>query len=398
MKHFSQDGSDQPLVIRPEVHWPLKHQRGTPLYQSKLGPLAKPRKTGETMSASTRSGKSLDYDAGDGDLGVLAARALARVHSQGGLAVAAVPVPPRPLEELIRHDRGKEAFQGNTGPSPASTSRRRSCRASKPRTLLTFDPNQNDVDSWMKFQRTDGSVLIEDHHDQYARTGIVLHRLNRFLREGNEIKDVAARHDALLSILRHVNDEFVAMNITYTLWAGTLLGAYRHHSIIPWDDDVDIAISGEDTKRLRMIMIERAKLEISQRGSSLRNATSDESANTVAETPRYQWIIRARKDSDIIVAKVADVRNGYYVDIFNLYRNNGADFVSTFFKSPKCFPVEAMIPSRPCVLGSHIYECAQDPEVVLTINYPNGLEVPSDKMREVKYGAVYEGIIDSIQE
>ena len=32
------------------------------------------------------------------------------------------------------------------------------------------------------------------------------------------------------------------INATYMLYAGSLIGSYRHHDIIPWDDDIDLFI------------------------------------------------------------------------------------------------------------------------------------------------------------
>ena len=40
-------------------------------------------------------------------------------------------------------------------------------------------------------------------------------------------------------------------NVTYFMYSGTLIGSYRHHGMVPWDDDVDVVVSIEDAEILK---------------------------------------------------------------------------------------------------------------------------------------------------
>ena len=42
-----------------------------------------------------------------------------------------------------------------------------------------------------------------------------------------------------------------AINVTYVMFGGTLVGSYRHHGFIPWDDDVDLLINGTQKHALQ---------------------------------------------------------------------------------------------------------------------------------------------------
>jgi hypothetical protein len=33
-----------------------------------------------------------------------------------------------------------------------------------------------------------------------------------------------------------------AYNVTFFMYGGTLIGSWRHHDLVPWDDDVDFAV------------------------------------------------------------------------------------------------------------------------------------------------------------
>ena len=57
--------------------------------------------------------------------------------------------------------------------------------------------------------------------------------------------------DVLRRLLRTFVQTVDAVNITYLMYGGTLLGSYRHHGIIPWDDDVDLMVDAAKRSQLK---------------------------------------------------------------------------------------------------------------------------------------------------
>jgi len=68
-----------------------------------------------------------------------------------------------------------------------------------------------------------------------------------FTRHKMESKDFA-RAKQMFKDLTEVMDE---AGIQYTIMFGTLLGAVRHHGIVPWDDDIDLSVPENQRHLLR---------------------------------------------------------------------------------------------------------------------------------------------------
>lgn len=72
--------------------------------------------------------------------------------------------------------------------------------------------------------------------------------------ERKEISDKELRKIEL-DILTAVHNVCEEHKIAYYLWGGTLLGAIRHGGFIPWDDDIDIAMTRSDFEAFQRVFL-----------------------------------------------------------------------------------------------------------------------------------------------
>ena len=65
------------------------------------------------------------------------------------------------------------------------------------------------------------------------------HNMKINLDEYVKVTDYFDIQNMLRDLMQEVHLICEEHNLTYNLFAGTLLGAVRHGDIIPWDDDID---------------------------------------------------------------------------------------------------------------------------------------------------------------
>jgi len=108
--------------------------------------------------------------------------------------------------------------------------------------------------------KTNRSTPI-DAGSKYRKAHNVSHRLdfrsqNRN-RKSNETRKFGrqltrSERATLLTMFGSTARALRAGNVTFWMDGGTLLGSYRHHGLIPWDDDVDLVLHRSHKRRARL--------------------------------------------------------------------------------------------------------------------------------------------------
>jgi lipopolysaccharide cholinephosphotransferase len=114
---------------------------------------------------------------------------------------------------------------------------------------------------------------------------------------------------ALLEMLVELDGICKKNSIGYCMIAGTLLGAVRHKGFIPWDDDLDVAMTRENYLMFR----KACESDLDKTRFFFQDHTTDK---------HYRWGYGRllRKDSEFVRAgqEHMKMRNGIFLDVFPL--------------------------------------------------------------------------------
>ena len=204
----------------------------------------------------------------------------------------------------------------------------------------------HDAPQYMLQPTCTGIMVKEKHHDELSLS--VDHRLVKYRKgpalSGNMIKK------RLHFLLEHVDTVMKVSKVDYVIAGGTLLGAWRHHGLIPWDTDVDVVITNNSLPILEKYL-------------------------STIDNDNIIWIFRTGLHSDIIPIKVVDQNSGYYVDIMICFIKNNicSNRWGVLDKRPYDYPLTDLFPSRACLFDHLEVQCPPNPISILTVEYNSSI-------------------------
>ncbi len=143
------------------------------------------------------------------------------------------------------------------------------------------------------------------------------------------VKLTQEEHHKIIYELLYILDDFCSQNnIRYFLSDGTLLGAVRHHGIIPWDDDADVMMEREEYERFQKLII--------------KNPPKGFEAYTIYNTTGYYYpFIKFGKKGTLLVEPFGYVPSkgiGINIDIFPIDGCPGSNYRQACTYAKNFFP------------------------------------------------------------
>jgi lipopolysaccharide cholinephosphotransferase len=124
----------------------------------------------------------------------------------------------------------------------------------------------------------------------------------------------------LLSLLKSFQDLCAKYNLEYFAAYGTVIGAVRHHGLIPWDDDIDVYMPRESYDKLLEIFV-----DISSNDYELLTWHNKDYYQPFSKFCDLHSSICPFSDMSVIM--------GVYIDVFPLDRMNGSARFCSYYSA-----------------------------------------------------------------
>ena len=156
----------------------------------------------------------------------------------------------------------------------------------------------------------------------------------------------STEYEWFMELIRTFKRQCEAYNITYMTTAGSVLGAYRYHGFVPWDDDFDVQVN------------------VSQK-QNLIYALSGVPGYTLKTSQNYQW----KFYSHTFGQRTPFVWNWPFVDIF-FFEVNATHLLDVTHKTPEyIYPRSKILPLQCEIFENLILPVPFDMEAYLTQRY-----------------------------
>lgn len=139
--------------------------------------------------------------------------------------------------------------------------------------------------------------------------------------------------DSLYKLVKFIHDTCLEAGIKCWAMGGTLLGAARHHGLIPWDDDADMAIMQKDSAKFKKLVPLFLKA-----GYDMDDIPEDD--NNCAKTKSCSYIIIGKGKHDLgcdIFLMKEKGKKITYADPYWEYASNGGK--RCYFLKEHVFPL-----------------------------------------------------------
>lgn len=180
--------------------------------------------------------------------------------------------------------------------------------------IIFTDPDRFELDVFKKILSLKKNIKNNDLTENEAKKKLIIHRVKKSIMP-NKLKIILYR------LMKDVHDTFDKYGVQYWAEGGTILGILRHGGLIPWDDDIDIAILLEDCPKFMKAYEElKNKYPINLTPSLLKVYVPESwiyDKNVLFGTPTLDiFIMKKQKDKIITISDGMKLKwpNWYYYD------------------------------------------------------------------------------------